>query len=66
MHSHEHAHPAEGAASKPRVGYCIKCKTTREMRDVKQIERGGGPAIEGRCAECGSQIFVMGGELSPG
>ena len=63
MHSHDHAHDH---SNEPRVGYCVRCKTTREMRDVKQIERGGGPALEGRCSECGSQIFIMGGELSPG
>jgi hypothetical protein len=66
MHSHEHQHSTESATDKPRVGYCVKCKASRAMRDPKQIERGGGPAIEGRCVECESQIFIMGGELSPG
>lgn len=56
MQSHE---------SPPPVGYCVVCKTTREISDAKQIERGGGPAIEGRCSVCGGKMFVMGGELRP-
>jgi hypothetical protein len=30
------------------------------MSDTKQIDRGGGPAIEGKCTVCGSKIFVLG------
>lgn len=43
-------------------GYCVVCKGKRELSDAKQIERGGGPAIEGNCAVCGSKIFVLGTE----
>ncbi|MGH7662287.1 MAG: DUF5679 domain-containing protein [Vulcanimicrobiaceae bacterium] len=45
------------------VGYCVRCQTRRELAEPKQIERGGGPAIEGKCAVCSSKIFIMGGEL---
>jgi hypothetical protein len=34
-------------------GYCVKCQATREMTDTKSIERGGGPALEGKCVVCG-------------
>lgn len=44
----------------PPQGYCVTCKAKREMTDAKRIERGGGPAIEGRCTVCGSKIFVLG------
>jgi hypothetical protein len=37
----------------------------REMREVKQVERGGGPALEGKCAVCGSKVFALGAELQP-
>jgi hypothetical protein len=43
-----------------RKGYCVTCQTTRAIVDLKQIERGGGPAIEGTCTVCGSQVFVLG------
>ncbi|MEO7038630.1 MAG: DUF5679 domain-containing protein [Candidatus Elarobacter sp.] len=44
----------------PPQGYCVTCKAKREMSDPKQIERAGGPAIEGTCSVCGSKIFVLG------
>jgi hypothetical protein len=33
----------------------VKCHATRDM---KSIERGGGPALEGKCVVCGSTNFV--------
>jgi hypothetical protein len=45
------------------MGYCVKCQTKRELADPKQIERGGGPAIEGKCTVCAMRIFIMGGQL---
>jgi Domain of unknown function (DUF5679) len=44
----------------PLQGYCVTCKTKRELSDPKQIERGGGPAIEGKCTVCGDKIFILG------
>ena len=44
----------------PTRGYCVKSQATREMTDTKSIERGGGPALEGKCVVCGSTIFVFG------
>jgi hypothetical protein len=29
------------------------------MTDTKSIERGGGPALEGKCVVCGGTIFVL-------
>ncbi len=48
----------------PPSGYCIACKTKRELTEPKQIDRGGGPAIEGRCAVCGSKVYVLGAGTS--
>ena len=42
------------------LGYCVKCQATREMTDTKSIERGGGPALEGKCVVCEAAIFVIG------
>lgn len=44
----------------PPQGYCVSCKDKREISDPKQVERAGGPAIEGACSVCGSKIFVLG------
>ena len=46
-------------------GYCVACKTTREMKDAKQVERAGGPAVEGKCSVCGAKMFILGSELPP-
>jgi hypothetical protein len=42
------------------LGYCVVCKASRELRDVKQIQRSGLPAIEGTCTACGTKTFVLG------
>jgi hypothetical protein len=49
----------------PPHGYCVKCKAKRELSEPKQIERAGGPAIEGKCTVCGSTIFVLGAGAPP-
>jgi hypothetical protein len=47
------------------LGYCIVCKATRELTDVKQVLRSGLPSIEGKCSVCGTQTFVLGASISP-
>lgn len=47
------------------MGYCVRCQARREVVEPKQIERGGGPAIEGKCEVCSARIFIMGAELRP-
>lgn len=64
MHPHERRHEGPDAKQPPR-GYCVACKSTRDISAPRQIERAGGPAIEGVCAACGSKMFVLGGSLSP-
>ena len=44
----------------PREGYCVTCNAKRVITDPKAIERGGGPAIEGKCTVCGSKVFILG------
>ena len=42
-------------------GYCVKCKTKREMKDVKEITmKNGKPATQGVCSTCGTKITVIG------
>lgn len=48
------------------TGYCVKCKTSREMKDAKQITmKNGRPATQGLCPECGTKIFKIGGTAAP-
>jgi len=46
-------------------GYCVKCKTSREIKDAKQITmKNGRPATQGLCPVCGTKIFKIGGGAS--
>ena len=47
-------------------GYCVKCKTSREIKDAKQITmKNGRPATQGLCPVCGTKIFKIGGSAAP-
>lgn len=41
-------------------GYCVKCKTKREMKNpqIKQTSRGGYMA-QGTCSVCGTKMSAM-------
>ena len=42
-------------------GYCMKCRTKREMQDAKSITmKNGRPATQGKCPVCGTKIFKIG------
>ncbi|MCB9460092.1 MAG: type I DNA topoisomerase [Anaerolineaceae bacterium] len=42
-------------------GYCMKCKTKREISEAEAtFTKSGVPATKGKCPECGTTIFVMG------
>lgn len=46
-------------------GYCVKCKSSREIKDAKQITmKNGRPATQGLCPVCGTKIFKIGGGAS--
>ncbi len=43
------------------VGYCLKCKTKREMVDPKaEYSAGGSPGTRGTCPVCEGTIYKMG------
>ncbi len=43
------------------TGYCVKCKTKREMKNAKQITlKNGKPAVQGVCPVCGTKMFKIG------
>lgn len=42
-------------------GYCVKCKTKRQMLDVRSvIMKNGREALQGRCAVCHTRIYKIG------
>jgi hypothetical protein len=46
------------------IGYCVKCKDKREMKDAERVEmpaKGGGtrPAMKGACSVCGTGMFKI-------
>lgn len=51
-------------APAPAMGYCVKCKAKREMKDAQEVQmpaKGGKtrPALKGVCPVCGTGIFKI-------
>jgi hypothetical protein len=45
------------------VGYCVKCKEKRPIKDAKAVTMANGrPAMKGTCPTCGTGMFKI---LSP-
>ena len=43
------------------TGYCMKCKTQREIKNAKLITmKNGRPATEGTCSVCSTKVFKIG------
>lgn len=47
-------------------GYCVKCKTRKEIADgVEETMKNGRRAIKGRCSTCGTVMFkILGGKAA--
>ncbi len=44
-------------------GYCLKCREKRDMVDAQEIKlKNDRPAMQGKCAVCGTKITVIGGK----
>jgi len=45
----------------PSTGYCVKCRTKREMKDAKEVKmkgKGGArKALKGVCPVCGTGMY---------
>jgi hypothetical protein len=42
--------------------YCVKDKKMVEMKDAERITmKNGKPAMKGKCPECGTSVFRIGG-----
>jgi len=42
-------------------GYCVKCRTKREMKNAKSVTmKNGRPATQGMCPVCGTKMYRIG------
>ena len=42
-------------------GYCVKCKSKREMLNEKKVTmKNGRPATQVTCGVCGTKMFKIG------
>lgn len=42
------------------VGYCVKCKAKREMKNPQQVSmKNGKPAMQGLCVTCGTKLNLI-------
>ncbi|MFH1339005.1 MAG: DUF5679 domain-containing protein [Candidatus Omnitrophota bacterium] len=40
------------------TGYCVKCKSSKEMKDEQQVTmKNGRKALKGKCPVCGTSMF---------
>ena len=43
------------------TGYCVKCRTQREMQQTQAITmKNGRPATQGVCPNCATKMFRIG------
>ena len=41
-------------------GYCVKCKQSREMKDIKKKKSSNGRnMVTGVCSKCGTKMSVF-------
>ena len=48
-------------ADEPVIGYCVKCKEKREMKDATEVAMGdkGRRAMKGTCTVCGTGMYKI-------
>ena len=48
-------------SNEPVIGYCVKCKEKREMKDPEPTyTKTGRAGTRGTCSVCGTKMFKMG------
>jgi RNase P subunit RPR2 len=41
-------------------GYCVKCRTMREMADTEEVTmKNGRQALKGKCSKCGTGMYKI-------
>ena len=41
------------------MGYCVKCKKKVEIKDGKEVSKGGRNFILGVCPKCGTKVICI-------
>ena len=42
------------------TGYCVKCKSKKEMKDTQNVTmKNGRKAMKGKCATCGTGMYKI-------
>lgn len=41
------------------LGYCVKCKAKREIKDPSVVSVNGHSAAKGTCPKCGTKMFCF-------
>ena len=42
------------------VGYCVKCKSKKEMKDTQNVTmKNGRKAMKGKCSTCGTGMYKI-------
>ena len=46
------------ADKKPITGYCVKCKTKKEISEGEEVTmKNGRKALKGKCPDCGTGMY---------
>lgn len=49
---------SKGETTSNEMGYCVKCKDKRIMKDTKKVQtKNGRNALSGLCAKCGTKMM---------
>lgn len=41
-------------------GYCVKCKSKKDMKDEQNVTlKNGRSALKGKCTDCGTSMFKI-------
>jgi len=42
------------------IGYCVKCKASKEMKDDQRVTmKNGRAAVKGKCSDCGTGMYKI-------
>ena len=42
------------------VGYCVKCKAKKDMKDTQNVTmKNGRKAMKGKCSSCGTGMYKI-------
>jgi hypothetical protein len=41
------------------VGYCVKCKAKKEMKDTQKVTMKNRQAMKGKCTTCGTGMYKI-------